>query len=341
MSPLRRLRPLALLLLAVVLVASACGSDNGSSGENSLTLYSGRDEGLVQPLIDQFEEETGITVEVRYGNTAEMTAQILEEGDSTPAEVFLSQEVGAMGALADAGLLTPLPAEVIDSVDPRFAPAEDGDWVGVTGRSRVIVYNPDMVADPPQTVEELTDPQYAGQVAWAPTNASFQAFITGFRVGDGEEAASQWLDDMIANDTRSYENNVAILDAVNEGQIAMGLINHYYWARSMPELGDDLVAELVFPADGDPGGLVNATAVGITTTGADDPNALAFVEYLLSDAGQTYFVEETFEYPVVPGVANPEGVPPLAELDGVPLDLSDLKSLAESQALLTEKGLLS
>ncbi|MCD9624040.1 iron ABC transporter substrate-binding protein [Rhabdothermincola salaria] len=344
MSPSRRrLRPIALLVLVIALVAAACGSDDGASdSENgSFTLYSGRSENLVQPLIDQFTEETGIAVDVRYGNSAEMAAQILEEGSGTPADVFYSQEVGAMGALADAGLLTPLPAEVVDSVDPRFAPSEDDLWVGVTGRSRAIVYNPELVDDPPTSVADLTDPQYEGQVAWAPTNASFQSFVTGYRVAEGEEAASEWLDAMIANDTESYENNVAILDAVNEGQIGIGLINHYYWSRSAPELGDELVAELVFPVDGDPGGLINATAVGITTSGEGNEAALAFVEYLLSDAGQTYFVEETFEYPVVPGVPNPEGVPPLAELDGPALDLADLKSLEASQALLTEKGLLS
>ena len=131
-----------------------------------------------------------------------------------------------------------------------------------------------------------------------------------------------------------------MLEAVNAGDVPIGLINHYYWARSLPELGDELVAELVFPKGDDPGGLVNATAVGITESGADNPASLELVKYLLSEAGQTYFVTETFEYPVVVGIPDPAGVPPLDELDGPPIDLTDLDSLEATQALLTEKGLL-
>ncbi len=351
MTRLRRgFRPLALSFAALALLTTAaCSSDDDSAADTtvaeetaeSLVLYSGRDEELVQPLIDQFVEDTGIEVEVRYGNSAEMGAQLLEEGDSTPADVFLTQEVGAAGVLAKADLLTSLPDEVVELADERFRPGEDNAWVGVTGRSRVIVYNPDLVAEPPAGVTDLTDPKYAGMTAWVPGNAGFQAFITGFRVSQGEEAAATWLDEMAANGAVAYESNGDVLEAVNNGDIAMGLINHYYWARSIPELGDGLVAELVFPAGDDPGGLVNATAVGITKKGADNPASLELVEYLLSEAGQTYFVTETFEYPVVDGIADPEGVPPLAELEGPAIDLTDLESLEATQALLTEKGLLS
>ena len=348
--PRRGIRPLATILAAVALLtAAACSSDEDATTEDStgdepaesLVLYSGRDEELVQPLIDQFVEETGIEVEVRYGNSAEMGAQLLEEGDATPADVFLTQEVGAAGVLANAGLLSPLPDDVVELADERFRPGDDNAWVGVTGRSRVIVYNPELVSEPPTGVMDLTDPQYAGMTAWVPGNAGFQAFVTGFRVSQGEDAASQWLDDMAANGAVAYESNGDVLEAVNNGDVPMGLINHYYWARSLPELGEGLVAQLVFPAGDDPGGLVNATAVGITTRGADNPASLELVEYLLSEAGQTYFVTETYEYPVVEGIADPEGVPPLSELEGPAIDLTDLESLEATQALLTEKGLLS
>ena len=353
MRSLRRgIRPLAMLIAAVALLtAAACSSDDDAASDTtadageetaeSLVLYSGRDEELVQPLVDQFVEETGIEVEVRYGNSAEMGAQLLEEGEDTPADVFLTQEVGAAGVLAKADLLSPLPDEVVELADERFRPGDDNAWVGVTGRSRVIVYNPELVPEPPSGVMDLTDPKYQGMTAWVPGNAGFQAFITGFRVSQGEEAASTWLDEMAANGAVTYESNSDVLEAVNNGDIAMGLINHYYWARSLPELGDGLVAKLIFPAGDDPGGLVNATAVGITKHGAENPASLELVEYLLSEPGQTYFVTETFEYPVVDGIGDPEGVPPLAELEGPAIDLTDLESLEATQALLTEKGLLS
>jgi iron(III) transport system substrate-binding protein len=350
MHPRTRLTSLALAALLPIAALAGCGSDDAEDRADttapteeatSVVLYTGRDEALIGPLIDQFSQETGIEVEVRYGDSAEMGAQLLEEGDRTPADVFLSQDAGAIGVLASAGLLADLPDETLDLVGSPYRPAEGNAWVAVTGRSRVIVYNPDLVDDVPESVLDLTDPQYEGQVAWAPGNASFQSFVTGLRVSAGEDAAKTWLEDMIANGAQSYEKNGEILDAVNQGDIAIGLINHYYWARSQPELGDDLVAKLVFPANGDPGGLVNVTAVGITKPGESNPAAQALVDYLMSEAGQTYFVEKTFEYPMISGVGQPEGVPSLDELDTPDIDLTDLESLEATQALLADVGLLS
>lgn len=340
---------LAPLLLSSLLVG--CGDDDASTpdsasessaadtSDRTITLYSGRDEELIAPLIEQFSKETGIEVDVRYGNSAEMGAQILEEGADTPADVFYSQEVGAVGVLAEADLLAELPQALIDSVDERFRPGDGNEWVGVTGRSRVIVYNPNLV-DAPAGVEELTDPKYKGQVAIVPSNAGFQAFVTGFRASQGEAAARAWLEGLIANEPiTDIASNGDVLEAVEAGDVPIGLINHYYWARD--ERQPNLTSKLVFPAGDDPGGLVNATAAAITRESADDPGAMALMEYLLSKDGQTFFVEETFEYPVVDGIADPVGIPPLEDLSGPDLDLTDLRSIEESQALLTELGLLS
>lgn len=309
---------------------------------SEITVYSGRSEDLVQGVIDAFEAETGVTVNVRYGNSAEMGAALLEEGESTPADVFYSQEVGAVGVLAKNDLLAPLPDELVQRADERFRPPEGNLWVGVTGRSRVIVYNPDLVPAVPEGVLELTDPIWEGQVAIVPGNAGFQAFITGFRVTQGEDAARQWLLDMQANGARTdIESNGDVLAAVNDGEVPAGLINHYYWGGLAAELGvENMTAQLVFPSGDDPGGLFNATAAALTKNGADNPAALAFIEYLLSDAGQQYFVDETYEYPVVDGIADPPGYPARSELEGPALDLTDLDSLEDTQALLTELGLL-
>lgn len=355
-----RTRRLRALLLPILLLAAACGDDDGAdvtgSGSGSassasgepvdedaeLVVYSGRNEELVAPLIEQFEEASGYDVSVRYGSSAEMGAALLEEGDRSPAHVFFSQEVGAVGELEQAGMLAELPAEVVERVDERFRPGEGNHWVGVTGRSRVIVYNPDLVDEVPDGVLDLTDPQYEDKVAWVPGNAGFQAFITAFRVSAGEDAAREWLEAMKDNGAVEYGSNDEVLAAVDAGDIAIGLINHYYWARLLDEVGEDeLQAELVFPKGDDPGGLVNATAVGILEGAADNKAALAFVEFLLSEEGQTYFTTKTHEYPVVDGVPDPEGIPSLDELEGPAIDLTDLESLAETQALLTDVGLLS
>ena len=307
-----------------------------------LVIYSGRNEELVGPLIERFEEESGIDVSVRYGGSPEMGAALLEEGDRSPADGFFSQEVGVLGRLENEGLLADLPTEVVERADERFRPTEGAKWVGVTGRSRVIIYNPDLVQEPPTSVLDLTDEQYEGQVAWVPSNASFQSFVTAFRLSEGDAAAKEWLEAMIDNGAEEYGSNLDVLAAVDEGEIGIGLINHYYWAQLLAEVGDDeLDAEIVFPAGNDPGGFVNAAAVGILGGAADNPAALQFVEYLLSDASQRYFIEQTHEYPVVDGIPDPEGVPPLDELEGPQLDLGDLESLDETQALLNEVGLLS
>lgn len=339
---------------ATILALVGCGtttppaaeSDTSSTAElesdNTFTLYSGRDEGLIQPLIDQFEESSGIEVDVRYGNTAELGALLLEEGEQTPAQVFLSQDAGALGALSSAGLFTTLPEDVTATVPAGFTSTDDS-WVGVTGRARVIVYDGEALEadDVPVSVDELTDPDWSGRVGFAPSNASFQAFITAYRVLKGEEAADEWVAALAANDPQIFENNGAVLTAVNEGVVETGLINHYYWFRQAAETGEEnMRAQLSYPKSGDPGSIVNVTGAGILSNAAQDADALEFVEFLVSADAQQYFVEETFEYPLAEGAEAPEGLPALDSLVNPDLDLSDLESLEQTQELLSKHGLI-
>lgn len=333
---------------AVTLVLTACGSsgdaDPAASGSaaagSELTVYSGRNEELVQPLIDQFAEESGIEVSVRYAGTGELAAQLLEEGERTEADVFLAQDGGALGAVAKADLLAELPSETLDLVDERFR-AQDGRWVGVSGRARVIAYNPSAVPEDavPDSVYELTDPAWSGKVGIAPTNASFEAFVTGMRVLDGDETAEGWLQGMADNDVQKFESNNPVLDAVENGVVSLGLINHYYWYERVAEEGEaGQAARLKFLGD-DPGGLVNVAGVGIIAGAAEADEAQQLVDYLLSVAGQTYFAEETKEYPLVEGVEPDVALPSLAELQTPAVDLADLDSLAETQAMIRDAGL--
>lgn len=312
------------------------------TSDGFLILYSGRSESLVQPLIDQFVEQTGIEVEVRYGNTSEMAALLLEEGEATQAGVFLSQDAGALGAISKAGLFTTLPDDISQSVPQGFT-STDGSWVGVTGRARVIVYDSEALAeeDVPTTSDELVAPEWSGRLAVAPTNASFQSAMTAYRVLEGEGAAESWVGALVANDPEIFEGNTPILEAVDAGSVELGLINHYYWFRMAAERGvENMRAKLVFPEVGDPASIVNVTGVGILTPAQLDQDAIDFVRYMISETGQNYFVNETFEYPLVPGIAAPEGLPSLESLVNPELDLSDLDSLSATQELLTRFGLL-
>ena len=310
--------------------------------DDYVILYSGREETLIQPLIDIFTEETGITVDIRYAGTSELAAQLLEEGEQSPAGVFLSQDAGALGALSDAGLFVSLPAEITDRVDPNYS-STDSSWVGVTGRARVIVYDSETVApeDLPQSVDDIVGPQWSGKVAIAPGNASFQSFVTAYRVLLGESAADQWVSGLVISDPQIYEKNGAILEAVNDGIVPLGLINHYYWHRLAAERGaENMRAQLHFTPAGDPASIVNVTGAGVLVSQQGDADAYRLVEFLVSDIAQQYFVDETFEYPLVPGIPEPEGVPALAGLRVANLDLSDLRTLAETQALLQKYGLI-
>lgn len=341
--PSARFRAPATAVLAVLLalpLVAACG--RGADDASSLTVYSGRSEQLVGPLFRQFTEQTGITVEARYGDSAELAAQILEEGTGSPAGVFFAQDAGALGAVEAGALFAKLPAEASAAVPADYR-AADGTWTGVTGRARVIAYDPQQVptADVPDSVMDLTGPRWRGQVAIAPTNASFQAFVTAMRVAEGDEVTRRWLDGLVRNDVQRFEKNGLILDAVDAGQVSLGLINHYYWYEKAAEVGaSGMRAQIAFTKPGDPGSLVNVAGVGILQSAGDDPRAATFVEWLLSPETQRWFVTNTYEYPLLPNIPAPEGLPPLTSLRGPDVPLADLDSLPATLSMLEDVGLL-
>ncbi len=349
-----RHRPFALAFAGVAaLVLAGCSAaaptqspapvgPSAHVSDKAFTLYSGREEALIQPLVDLFEEQSGISVDVRYGNTAELGALLLEEGAESPAQVFLAQDAGSLGALSDAGLFTVLPAEITDAVAAGFTSTDD-TWVGVTGRARVIAYDSQVLtaAEVPNSVDAFTQPEWAGRFAIAPSNASFQSFVTAYRVLNGEDAADRWVAAVAANDPQIFEKNGAILEAINNGVVETGLINHYYWFAQAAERGaENMRAQLSYPEAGDAGSIVNVTGAGLLASGATDGDALEFIKFLVSAKAQQYFVDETWEYPLIGGIDAPVGVPALDSLVNAKLDLADLESLAETQDLLGKYGLI-
>ncbi len=324
----------AIAVVVGAMVITACGS--GGSGD-LLIVYSGRSEELVQPLIDQFTESTGIEVEVRYAGSTDLAATLLQEGDSTEADVFFAQDPASLGSVA--GLLTELPQSVLNSVDPRFAD-RNGRWVGTSGRVRTFIYNTGTSNDLPQTIDDVTDPSWFGEVGVAPTNGSFLAFVSAMILERGEEGTLRWLKSLAANDPQDYPKNTPIVAAADAGEIEGGLVNHYYLLRLRAE-GEGNSSENWFIPAGDVGTLVMPAGAGILS-GTDVPEAARqFVEFLLSETAQTYFATETFEFPLIPGVQPAEGLPALEDLNTPDIDLSQLADvLDDATRLVSEAGLV-
>ena len=333
-------RTLLLLLLSAVLLAAGCGGDDGDAGSGgSITVYSGREEELVAPLFEGFTEETGIEVDVRYGDSAELAATIAEEGDNSPADVFFAQDPGSLGSVE--GQLAELPEGTLGRVDERFRDGA-GKWVGTSGRVRVIAYNTEALSEDevPDSVFELTDPRWKGKVGIAPTNASFQAFVTAMRETVGDERTRQWLEGMKANDAQVYERNTPIVEAVASEEIELGLVNHYYLALVKEEQPDAPVANKYLPGD-DPGALVSTAGVAVLVSSDDREAGKRFVDYLLSEEGQRFYAEEAeeAEYPLVDGVEPKEGLPALDSLQGPEVELDSFgEQLEATLELLSETG---
>lgn len=348
MRPGRRIGA-ALAAGMLVTVLAACSSDaepdegasDAPSGE-TLTLYSGRSENLVRPLVEQLEGTLGFPIEVVYGGTPEITGKLLEEGEASPADVVFSQDAGALGLLDRSGMLEPLPATVTDLVPENYR-AADGTWVATSARARVLVYNDDKVQpqDLPTGIDGLLDPKWKGRIGFAPTNASFQAFVTGLRVSRGEDGAREWLDAFDANEPVVFEGNGPLMEGVDTGQVSLGLTNHYYWFGLAEEKGaDNLAVQIHYFEAGDPGALVNIAGAGVLATTDQSEQAVQFVAALLSPESQTYFADETSEYPVVAGIETQDDLRPLAEIGTSDIELAELSSLAETQALLQELGFI-
>jgi iron(III) transport system substrate-binding protein len=331
------------MLFAAILVLGAvgCGGDDEGSSGGKLTIYSGREEELVEPLLEQFEATSGVDLEVRYGDSAELAATIAEEGDNSPADVFFAQDPGSLGAVENEELLAELPDDLLDRVPERFRDP-DGRWVGTSGRVRVLAYNTEALTEEqvPDSVYDLTDPKWKGRIGFPPTNASFQAFVTAMRMTAGEERTREWLEGLKANTPKTYEKNTPVVEAVAAGEIDLGLVNHYYLYLVKEEQPDAKVANH-FLESGDPGALVSVAGAGIIEGTDDEETAREFVEYLLSDEGQRFYTEEAeeAEYPLVEGVEPKEGLPALESLEGPDVQLDAFgPELEKTLDLISEVG---
>ena len=337
----RLVRSAAAVLILVVLTASAtaCGGD-----PDSLTVYSGRSEKLVGPIFEAFTAETGIALDVRYGSSNDLALLLAEEGDKSPADVFLSRSPGPAGYLDDLGMLSELDNDVLARVASGDR-SPDGTWVGFAGRGRVLVYNIDEVAtgDLPDSVFDLTGPEYAGRVAVPGSNSSFQDWFTLFRLRNGDDVAIEWLDAMVTNDSRFYPKNGAIVEAVGRNEIQFGLVNHYYNFQKVVANGDAQRSANHGFAAGDDGGLMIIATATVIDSSEEKDTANRLLTHILSDAQQAYLTNKVYEYPLALGVMPADVLPPVpadrvgaVEIDDVAAEFTRTIEIIEASGILDQ-----
>ena len=340
---IKKFTKVGVIALASAIASTAlvgCSSSNDQASEvTELTIYSGRSEEFIAPFFAQWEAESGIKLNIRYGDSAELAAQILEEGSNSPADLFLSQDAGSLGAVAMAELFTTLPEGVASDIPAEFIDS-DRKWVGVTGRARVFAYNPNSLKVLPTSISDLTKSIYKGKLGIAPTNASFQAFVTALIDNKGEAFAQEWLEGLKANDVKIYPKNGAIVEAIDKNEISIGLVNHYYTWEISEALGRPINAKNGFFAPGDLGNLINVSGAGVLASSKKYEAAQDLINFLTSSRTQEEFVSKTHEYSLIAGSTAPEELPGLEDIGAPSVDLDVLKNIKLTQDLLVKVGLL-
>ena len=337
----------AALLTAASIAVGACGASTDGANEGpeepeteGITVYSGRIPAAIGGAVDAYEADAGRDVQVRFADTADLAATLVEEGDASPADVYFAQEPGAIGAVADEGLLAELPEDILERVPAKFRDPE-GRWVGVTARVRVLAYGEDVPkSDLPDSPLDLSDPMYEGRVGWGPVTSTLQQYVTVLRLEQGEDVARDWLEAMVANGAVDYPDNVAIRDAIANGEIDLGLLNHYYVAQAIAAEGDDYPVELFYQPD-DFGSLILLTSVGVLESSERKEEAFDFIGSLLSDESQSYFTESSKEYPVAKGVEADRSLEvALAAIPSPGGDPTDITEIQATVELMQETGAL-
>lgn len=328
--------------LLVALLVSACTVPPGGAqpnGSTSLTVYSAREEALVGPIIEQFAQASGLDVRVKYGTNAELINAIKEEGANSPADVFFATDPFQLAGIAEN--LAELPASITERV-PSALRSPDRTWVSITARNRVVAYNTTALqpADLPQSIEGYTDPKWKGRIGWAPTNGSFQAFLTAFRSIKGEQAARTWVEGIQANQPKTYSNNTGVVEAVSRKEVEVGFVNHYYLFRFLAEQGDEFPVRNYHFTNGDIGGLMLANGAAVLKTSKNEDAAQRFIAFLLSPVAQQYFASKTYEYPLIDGIATSRLLPPITSFTLIQVDQLKLTDSAGTVRLLRETGVL-
>ncbi|WEV78083.1 extracellular solute-binding protein [Janibacter cremeus] len=340
---MRRRTLITTALTSSVLALSACGGagESYSPDPDALQIYSSQHDNLTQAWAEGFEEQSGIATQIRPGEDASMGHMIVEEGAESPADVFLTENSPAMTLVEQNDLLAPVDDSTLELV-PKDRRPSSGNWTSVAARSTVLVYNPDEIAESelPESLMDLQKPEYQGMWGAGATQADFQAIVAGMLADQGEEKTAAWLEGLQEN-AEIYKHNVATMNAVNAGEVPMGVIYHYYWYRDQAETQEGSGnTKLHYFRNGDPGAFVSLSAAGVLKNAEHPKKAQEFLAYILSDEGQKVLeTSGSKEYSVAKGATSDPDLPTLESLEAPAIDPVDLDSEKVTQ-MMTDAGIL-
>jgi iron(III) transport system substrate-binding protein len=335
---------LAVLLLAGGLAACGGASSGASGSAGSITLYSGQHEQTTQSLVTAFEQQTGIQVNVRYNDEDSFADEIIAEKSHPVADVFYTENSPALEDLQNEGLLTPVGSSTLAKTPSKYN-SPQGDWVGVSARVSVLIYNPSLISASqlPTSVLQLANPKYKGKLALAAGETDFQPIVASVARAYGTAQATTWLDGVKANaEAHSYPDNETIADEVNRGAVAFGVVNQYYWYRMKAELGaSNVQSKIAYFAPHDPGYVVDVSGAGILKSSKNMADAQKFLAFLVSKQGQEVIAHSTsYEYPLDDGVTTTAPETAFADLQPYPMSIAELGDGSTAISLLRKAGLL-
>jgi iron(III) transport system substrate-binding protein len=351
--PQRHRVPTAAAVLVVIgLVASACASSttatggSGSAGnQQTLTLYNAQHEQTTDAMIAAFTKQTGIKVRVDSDDEDDLTARLELEGSRSPADVFYTENSNWLQQLDNRGLLAKVDASTLANV-PTADSASNGEWVGVSARISVMVYNPSKISASqlPTSVLGLADPQWKGKIEIAPSETDFWPIVSSVARAKGDAAALAWLKGLKANAGNGDDvpDNETLTSDVSQGVTDLAIINHYYFYRLQAEVGAGSVhAKIAYFAPRDPGYLEDISGAAILKSSTHQAAAQEFLKFMTSAAGQRVLAAgESYEYPIHPGVAANAALTPLDQLQPSSFTPAELGTGLDAKTLLQQAGLI-
>jgi iron(III) transport system substrate-binding protein len=345
-TSLLRTRRIAGLVAAFALAAgllAGCGSFSSGSGR-SITLYNGQHEQTTDSLVAGFEKATGIEVNVRNDDEDTLADEIVTEGSNSPADVVYTENSPALEYLQGKGLLAPVEPSTLARTPSKWN-SPQGDWLGVSARVSVLIYNPSLISasELPSKVSELANPKYKGKLAFAAGETDFQPIVTSYAHTYGEAAALKWLEAIKENaGGHIYPDNETIADEVNRGAAAFGVVNQYYWYRMRAELGaSNVPSKITYFAPRDPGYVLDISSAGILKSSKHRADAQKFLAFIVSKQGQEIIAHSiSFEYPIASGVSTAAPETPFDQLQPNPITIPELGDGSTAIALLRKAGLL-